>query len=221
LTGPSELRLGTQPHPVILVHGLASNRFCFSNMERVLHREGYTVYGVNYSCFGADIAACGKHLAREAAWLRGATGCESANVVAHSLGGLVLRWAIANTWMRDWVSVAVTLGSPHRGTPTACFAPHALPGFGKIIGQLRPRDGDTSDIIDQSAGRATRWIALAAEHDWVVPPNYARLPDSENVRNVTVPWGGHLTLPNNNYCLQIILEELAAATPRDDQLEAA
>jgi hypothetical protein len=128
---------------------------------------------------------------------------------------------MAHTWMRDWVSVAVTLGTPHYGTPTARLAPNALPGFGKIIGQLRPRDGDTSDFVDHGAGNATRWIAVAAEHDWVVPPSYARLPDSENVRNVTVPSSGHLTLPNNSHCLQIILEELAAARPRDDQAEAA
>nr|WP_270887757.1 hypothetical protein [Pedococcus sp. 5OH_020] len=190
-------------------------------MERSLHGEGYTIYAVEYSCFGADIAACGRHLAREAAWLRDATGCASANVVAHSLGGVVLRWALAHTWMRDWVNVAVTLGSPHRGTPTACLAPHALPGLGKIIGQLRPRNADIRDAIHHSLGGATRWIAVGSEQDWVVPPNYARLPDSENVRNITVSWGGHLALPNNKHCLQIVLEELAAARLPDDHREAA
>lgn len=189
-------------------------------MERYLHREGYTVYSLDYSCFGADIAACGRHLAREAAWLRDVTGGDTANVVAHSLGGVVLRWAIAHTWMRDWVRVAVTLGSPHRGTPTACLAPQATPGLGKIIGQLRPHNADIRDMVDPGLG-TTRWIAVAAEHDWVVPPTYARLPDSENVRNVTVSWGGHFALPNNQHCLQIILEELAAAMPWDDQRQAA
>lgn len=221
-----ELHVGLRPEPVILVHGLCANSSCFSSMERHLHREGYTVFAVNYSCFGADIAACGRHLEREAAWLRDQTGSESANVVAHSLGGLVLRWAMAHTWMRDWVEVAVTLGSPHRGTPTARLAPAGLPGFGKLIGELRtttgPGDPDPLDPLDgRATRRATRWVAVAAQHDWVVPARYARLPQSPNVRNVTVPWGGHLTLPNSRDCWQLIVEELAAAERRKQDAAAA
>jgi pimeloyl-ACP methyl ester carboxylesterase len=211
-----------KPEPVILVHGLGANSSCFSSMERHLHREGYTVFAANYSCYGADIAACGRHLEREAAWLLDQTGSESANVVAHSLGGVVLRWAMAHTWMRDWVEVAVTLGSPHRGTPTARLAPAGLPGFGTLIGELRTttRASDL-DPLDPLDGKATRWVAVAAQHDWVVPARYARLPQSANVRNVTVPWGGHLTLPNSRQCWQLILDEFAAAERRRHVTAAA
>lgn len=207
---PADLHSGILPTPpVLLVHGLGANSSCFSKMERHLNRAGYTVYGANYSCFEADVAACGRHLAREAAWLRDETGSERAHVVAHSLGGVVLRWAVANTWMRDWVEVAVTMGSPHRGTPAALLAPSALPGFGKIISQLRPGRHDPGDLTGE-----VRWVAIAPEHDWIVPPEYARLPESQNVRNVVLPWGGHMTLPNNDSCLEIILEEFAAAAAR-------
>jgi pimeloyl-ACP methyl ester carboxylesterase len=208
---PSELRRAINPEPpVMLVHGLAANSSCFTKMERRLHNAGYTVYAVNYPSFGADLAACGRHLEREAAWLRDETGSGSVNVVAHSLGGVVLRWAVTHTWMRDWVALAITLGSPHRGTPTARLAPPALPGFGRIISQLRPAIND-HDISEGLVGPDIRWVAVAAEHDWVVPAKYARLPGSENVRNVTVPRAGHLTLPNSNHCMDIILEELAAS----------
>jgi hypothetical protein len=216
------LRSGEVAEPVILVHGLGANSSCFRNMERHLHSQGYTVYAVNYSCLGADIAECGRQLEREAAWLREETGSESANVVAHSLGGVVLRWAMAHTWMRDWVEVAVTLGSPHHGTPSARLAPAGLPGFGKLIGQLRP----TSVALDRNplhprGGRATRWVCVAAEHDWVVPAKCAQLPPSPQVHNVTVPWCGHLTLPNSSLCWQIILTELAAAARRKHDAAAA
>ena len=218
----SEPKPGVSQQPVMLVHGLGANSSCFSKLQRSLIREGYTVYGVNYSCLGADIAACGRHLEREAARLRDETGSACANVVAHSLGGLVLRWAVEHTWMRDWVNVAVTLGSPHHGTPTARLAPVGLPGFGKIISQLRPTNGDCfTDASDQDISSATRWVAVAAQHDWVVPTEYARLPGSRNVRNATVHRGGHLALPNSNDCLQIILEELAAAARRPIRMEPA
>ena len=204
-----QVRCGHLPHPpVMLVHGLGADRSCFSVMEEYLHDRGYTVYSVSYSCVGSDIHACARNLEREAAWLIEETGSESLYVVAHSLGGVVLRWASMHTRMRDWLTLGVTLGSPHFGTPTAHLAPARLPGFGRIVSQLRPGAHLTTDFDDQ---RGVRWVAIAGASDLVVPPKYARLPRATNVRNVLVPWCGHLTLTNNRQCLDIILEELDAA----------
>jgi pimeloyl-ACP methyl ester carboxylesterase len=177
-------------------------------MEEYLHDRGYTVYSVSYSCVGSDIHACARNLEREAAWLIEETGSESLYVVAHSLGGVVLRWASTHTRMREWLTLGVTLGSPHLGTPTAHLAPARLPGFGRIVSQLRPGAHLTAGFDDQ---RGVRWVAIAGASDLVVPPKYARLPRATNVRNVLVPWCGHLTLTNNRQCLDIIREELEAA----------
>ncbi len=204
-----EVRRGhLQQPPVMLVHGLGADRSCFSVMEECLHEAGYTVYSVSYSCVGSDIHACARNLEREAAWLLEETGSESLSVVAHSLGGVVLRWASMHTRMRDWLTLGVTLGSPHLGTPTAHLAPARLPGFGRIVSQLRPGAHLTAGFDDQ---RGVRWVAIAGASDVVVPPKYAGLPRARNVRNVLVPWCGHLTLTHNRQCLDIILEELEAA----------
>jgi pimeloyl-ACP methyl ester carboxylesterase len=215
LHDPSELRRGTMAGPpVMLVHGLGANKTCFRDMERFLHRIGHTVYGVNYPSYGSDVAACGRHLAREAGWLREETGSDQIHVVAHSLGGVVLRWAVAHTAMAGWVRVAITLGSPHRGTPLARMAPAGLPGFGRVIKELRPGPGGAlgDALFGTTDGEGVRWVAVAARRDWVVPPSYARLPECRNVRNVLVSWGGHLTLPSSSECLQVVVEELAAGT---------
>jgi len=206
-----ELRLGNlRRHPVMLVHGLGADKSCFSAMEAHLHRAGYTVYSVSYSCFGSDIEACARDLEREAAWVLEETGADRVHVVAHSLGGVVLRWAAAHTRLRDWLSIGITLGSPHRGTPTARLAPHGLPGLGKIVSQLRP---GALPMDDAALGGApgTRWVAIAGENDVVVPARYARLPASGNVRNAVVSSSGHMTLTRNTHCLAMILEELGAA----------
>lgn len=207
-----ELRLGSvlQP-PVMLVHGLGADKSCFSTMESHLQRAGYTVYSVSYSCLGSDVEACARNLEREAAWLLDRTGSDRVHVVAHSLGGVVLRWAAAHTRLHDWLSVGITLGSPHRGTPTAHLAPSRLPGFGKIVSQLRP-GALTIDEVSLARTAHARWVAIAGENDVVVPPRYARLPQSRNVRNALVPWAGHMTLTRNADTLAIILEELAAAS---------
>lgn len=206
-----QLRLGSRrQHPVMLVHGLGADKSCFSTMEAHLHRAGYTVYSVDYSCLGSDIEACAKNLEREAAWLLEKTGSDRVHVVAHSLGGVVLRWASAHTRLRDWLGVGITLGSPHRGTPTARLAPFGLPGFGKIVSQLRP-GALTIDDPGPAPPTGARWVAIAGEYDVVVPAKYARLPQSRNVRNAVVPRSGHMTLTRNTQCLAIILEELGAA----------
>jgi triacylglycerol lipase len=172
-SGP-RLRAGVSSRPpVLLVHGLAADSSCFDVMEGRLHREGYTTLSVSYSCLGLGIEECAQALVQHAAWLLARTGSDRLHVVAHSLGGVVLRWAATHTLMRDWVDVAVTLGSPHRGTPTARLAPRGLPGFGRIISQLRP---GAFDVVGADARGAVRWVTVAAERDWVVPPGYAGLP---------------------------------------------
>ena len=207
-----DLLLGSRcQYPVMLVHGLGADKSCFSPMASHLNHAGYTVYCVTYSCLGSDVEACARNLEREAAWLLEQTGSDRIHVVAHSLGGVVLRWAAANTRMGDWLSVGVTLGSPHRGTPTARLAPSSLPGFGRIVRQLRPgalRIDDAS--LERSAN--ARWVAIAGENDMIVPPRYACLPQSRTVRNAVVQGAGHMTLTRSAHSLAIILEELAAAS---------
>lgn len=210
-SGERDLRLGSllQP-PVMLVHGLGADKSSFGTMAEHLHRAGYTVYSVSYSCLGSDIESCARSLERDTAWLLKETGSECVSVIAHSLGGVVLRWAAAHTRMRHWLSLGITLGSPHRGTPTANLAPPGLPGFGKIVSQLRP-GVFTINSTSTESGEDMRWVAIAGENDLVVPPHYARLPRADNVRNALVPWGGHMTLTRNTHCLAIILEELREA----------
>ena len=215
-----ELRLGSVlQHPVMLVHGLGADKSCFSIIADRLHQAGYTVYSLSYSCVDSDIERCASDLEQEAAWLLEQTGSDRVHVVAHSLGGVVLRWAAANTRMRDWLSVGITLGSPHRGTPAAHLAPSRLPGFGKIVSQLRPGAVTIDDVALADAADA-RWVAIAGANDMVVPARYARLPQSGNVRNAVVPWAGHMTLTRSPHCLAIIITELAAARTIVPQVRA-
>jgi triacylglycerol lipase len=206
---PAVLMHGMRPAPVMLVHGLGANSSCFQAMAAALHQSGHTVYLVNYSCLGVDVPSCGRQLAVEAARLRQRTGASTVHVVAHSLGGVVLRWAVVNTRMGEWVGTAVTLGSPHGGSPLARLAPARLPGFGLIISQLRPTRGDAPGAVARAA--RVRWVAVAAKLDWIVPPRFAALPESANVRNVVLSGGGHLSLPGDDRCVDLVKAELDAA----------
>ncbi len=203
------MRCGHLPQPpVMLVHGLGADRSCFSVMEEYLHdarvhrlQRELLLRGLRYPC------VCQKSGARSRLAHRGDRIREPVRRGAQS------RWrrpplgldAHPNARLAD---IGVTLGSPHFGTPTAHLAPARLPGFGRIVSQLRPGAHLTTDFDDQ---RGVRWVAIAGASDLVVPPKYACLPRATNVRNVLVPWCGHLTLTHNRQCLDIILEELEAA----------
>jgi triacylglycerol lipase len=205
------LRVGTRTTPpVMLVHGLGADSSSFQRMAAALHRAGHTVYLVNYSCRGVDIASCGRQLAVEAASLCECTGAQVVHVVAHSLGGVVLRWAVDNTRMGDCVGTAVTLGSPHGGSPLARLAPRRMLGFGQMVRQLRPTRSREGDRAPGPRG-TVRWVAVAAQLDWIVPPRFALLPESPHVRNVVLPGGGHLSLPSDARCVDLVRAELESA----------
>jgi triacylglycerol lipase len=53
-------------------------------------------------------------------------GCKKVNIVAHSMGGIDARYAIARLGLSDKVASLTTIGSPHLGTPLADLGTNLL-----------------------------------------------------------------------------------------------
>ena len=115
---PSHPRL-----PVVLVHGLfgfeeigvgRSRHAYFRGVRAALEKDGHLVRV-------ARVAAVGTIAARAEALARCVEEVEArrVNLVAHSMGGLDARWAIARLGLRRRVGAIVTVGTPHLGTPLA------------------------------------------------------------------------------------------------------
>lgn len=206
---PSDRPEPTRLEPVILVPGLGSDRSSFALLDQMLRALGHPTFCLNYSGREADLPGCGRELDRQASRLLRWTGATQVQVVAHSLGGLVVRWAATHTQMRDRVGVAITLGTPHRGTPLASLAPSSLPMFGAAVRMLRPGLPDLPALVDGSGG-GIRWVTVAGALDWIVPPAYALLPESARVSNVVLPRTGHLQLTRSAACHRLVAHELEA-----------
>jgi triacylglycerol lipase len=110
-------------HPVVLAHGLlgfdelrmvGARADYFRGVSERLGREGCVVH----RCRVAPTASIATRAADLAAFVR-ALDARRVNVVAHSMGGLDARYAIARLGLRDRVASLVTIGTPHRGTPLA------------------------------------------------------------------------------------------------------
>jgi pimeloyl-ACP methyl ester carboxylesterase len=179
------------PHrrtPVVLVHGYGGGRASWLPLERRLHSEGFrNVHSYTYNVLTSSVPEIARALVARCAAAAEEAGTERVDVLGHSLGGVVLRCAVARFGLASHVSTAVTVAAPHRGTRVALLGP------GTVAASLRPGSALLADLRRETWSSDLRWIAYYAECDLVVPPASARLQgDVPGARDVRVPGAGHL-----------------------------
>ncbi|MCX4425966.1 esterase/lipase family protein [Streptomyces mirabilis] len=179
--------------PVLLVHGLSSNRAIFHVMRRGLRQAGFRrVAMLNYSWLSNDVRSAARLLADEVERVCEGSGHERVHVIGHSLGGVIARYYVQRMGGDARVHTLVTLGTPHQGTLTAMVPlPH------QAIRQLRPGSDVLVELTGPAPGCGTRFVAFHSDLDeMVVPTANARLvhPDLQ-ISNVPVRAVGHVSLP--------------------------
>lgn len=134
---PGDPAAGQNASPVtgqvgmVLVHGFFCNRAVWAPWLRRLKERGIAcaamtlepAHGASIDAMVADLDACARRMAQ-------ATG-RAPLIVAHSMGGLVVRaWLgrLSAQERRQLAAHVVTLATPHRGTWMARFA-HGLPAL--------------------------------------------------------------------------------------------
>ncbi len=165
------------PLPVVLVHGL----FGFDRVGlpgvKLHYFRGIVAHLEKLGCHAHAVrlppAASVPERARILADKIDALPHDRVDVIAHSLGGLDARYALARYELGRKVRSLVTIGTPHRGTPLADLASNGPLGLArKAIGALG--------------------IPLAAL-DWLTPAALERfnaeIPDAPDVRYACVVGG--------------------------------
>ncbi len=99
---------------VILVHGLHMNTLWLWPMANKLEQQGYAVYYFAYDSMNKNVTTHGQALAHFIRTLN----TPKVNIVTHSLGGLVTRYAVAYDETLP-LNRIVTLGTPHQGSQVA------------------------------------------------------------------------------------------------------
>ena len=113
-------------YPVLLVHGVFfrdSARFNYwGRIPKDLKRMGCEVYyGEHQSA--ASVRDSAEELSRRIKSILALSGAEKVNVIAHSKGGLDIRYAITHYGMGEYIASLTTVNTPHKG---CAFAEYLL-----------------------------------------------------------------------------------------------
>jgi triacylglycerol lipase len=136
-------------YPVVLVHGLAGfdeirvfgwRRTYFRGIALYLERLGATVFMPRLPA----LAGVPERAQKLADYVR-RLNADKVNIIAHSMGGLDARYAIARLGLGDKVASLVTIGTPHHGTPLADLGHNRA---ARLTRGLIRRIGIPSDYLD-------------------------------------------------------------------------
>jgi triacylglycerol lipase len=190
-------------YPVLLVHGYAASESVWTPLCRALAGAGFGhIVSVSYNSFATDPAAVTAELTDQGLRAAAAAGAPRVHLVGHSLGGLIVRCALAaSAPLSSRTASAVTIASPHRGAWLARLAPGRFAPLMHRGGcPLRPQ-------IDAPA--PARWLAYYADRDRVVPPASARLDDPRYAAvNLPIHGCGHLTICQDPRLIRSLVREL-------------
>jgi triacylglycerol esterase/lipase EstA (alpha/beta hydrolase family) len=160
---------------VLLLHGFICNRGLWNPWLLRLRALDVPVVAPNLDPVFGSIDGCIAAVEAGVRRIEQATGLAPV-VVAHSMGGLVLRrwWAELGDDAR--VHHAITIGTPHQGTWLARFA------FSANGRQMRRGSGWLQALgAREPAGRSARFTCFYGHCDNIVfPPSTATLPGADN-----------------------------------------
>lgn len=212
---PPSPPVGTWSHgsrhtaPVVLVHGYGGTCSTWSPLERRLRDAGVTrLHTTTYSPFAPCVPEIARELVRECHDAMDRAGTDRVHLVGHSLGGVVVRYAVQELGLEPHARTAVTVASPHSGTPAALLA------RGALVASLRPGSPLLSQLRRRARTSGVRWVAYYSDADLVVRPRSARLDEpSLGATNVLVPGAGHLGIVRSRLFLASVVDLLTRDTP--------
>jgi len=180
--------------PVLCVHGFHLSGTSLWGMRRTLERRGRPTRAVWLGLPYQHQEVYARPLRRVLEELRAQRPDEPIDVVAHSMGGLILRWVLArNPELAAGVRRIVTLGTPHRGTALLRWL-----RSGPVYRMMSRKSGFIRDLptFEESAPHA-EVLTVGTVHDLVVYPlETALLPEAEQVTYQRIGHLGLLTEPS-------------------------
>jgi len=176
----------------VFVHGLGGGRGDFRPMAWYLRRMGRKrSYAIAFET-AQSIPGRAEALAAFIEEILEVTGESRVDLVAHSMGGLVARLAIAEYGIAPAIRTLVTLGTPHLGTYSARL------GNSEITRALRPNSELVRALAKSPLPPDLRAVSFWSRGDLVIlPPESAAMPGSRQVEAPPYTHYGYLIFPES------------------------
>lgn len=219
ITGRIAVAEDADPTPVVLIHGYGATATHWLVPYRSLAAAGFGhVSRIQYNAWTADVGELAERLVEHVEEIRAASGQDRVHLVGHSLGGVVARYAVEVLGLADRVHTAITVGSPHGGTPWADLV-RLGPRHSALrtVAQLRTGSSVLRRIEAAAARNAralahdVRWVAFYADTDWVVPAASAQIRTGA-AENVRMRDEGHLSPLLSREVASMVAEHLRDST---------
>jgi triacylglycerol lipase len=199
---------GDARHLVVFVHGIFASSGVFRPMAFALAQEGLAPRQVHFDY--TPVGSIHRHAKRLARVITEARVPGPVVVVAHSLGGLIVRQAVQHLGLH--VDALVTMGTPHLGTLVA------RPWPWRLAQELAPGSAAIDSLAATSHRlRRTSVTSVVAEKDLLVDAESASLPGS---RLVSVPGVGHHGVLYDPIAWEAVRHAIRGATaapPREER----
>ncbi|OGQ57231.1 MAG: hypothetical protein A3I75_04915 [Deltaproteobacteria bacterium RIFCSPLOWO2_02_FULL_50_16] len=176
--------------PLVFVPGLGGMRGNFFLIMAYLgffgHRRSYSVDFKGNTSW----EAMAKTLASFVHEVKRVTGERRVDIVAHSMGGLVVRLAIQDHNLGPSLSTLITLGTPHKGTYSARLANTS------ITRDLRPDSALIQRLNRHPLPRNIKVLSLWSRSElFVIPPEFAICGGSKAVEMTSFTHYSYLIHP--------------------------
>jgi pimeloyl-ACP methyl ester carboxylesterase len=191
------VRLEPKAQPIVLLQGFASSSLCLLPLEAHLRaRTGRPIVRMR---LGGRIAAqlgCIRESAQRVVDLledlAQRPGFQHADLVGHSMGGLVAAYALKKLDGKRRIRRVITLGAPHRGTPLALPGTLLFGAFSRAIWQMLPGSTFLRELESLAVPAGAQLVAVRAGGDSIVPGECAHLIEAEGQTNHVLEALDHL-----------------------------
>ena len=190
--------------PVILVHGYGGNSANFLWMQLGLRIRGFAnVYAISYTPPHINCRKLAAQVARHVERVLEVNDAERVDIVCHSMGGPLTRYALKNLGLAGKVDKVITLGSPHYGSRiSGLFAARGA------AAQMRYYSPFVTELAEggECPGGARFYCVYSEMDNFVIPADTATLKCAE--RNIQVPYLGHCSLLYSGRVARVVREFL-------------
>jgi triacylglycerol lipase len=202
---PPEPMVKSSALPVLLVHGYFSNRGMWAIFSKRLNQANIkSVFTLSFTPPWGNIETFSRQLHQRIEVISQATGQTKLIIIAHSMGGLVVRQYMTEHGSTH-IAKLITLGSPHHGTRLAYL------GVGKCSKQMSTNSQWISALAinEKHQPKPPTTSIYTVNDDLVYPPETARLGWAENVQVNQV---GHVGLLYSPAVAALVVGEVVKLT---------